>query len=520
MHNSEELSRILERRKNRQGSTGASDAVSDGRTAAIVEHSVGMRDSSGLSALKKVSYSCSPTSWHGVSSGSKGPIEILLNETANAKIALTDTTVHSGTHSSAKGICVDETKFHLGINKIDRHGVPRIFPLAIAQEKEPHRFQYAVHDLKDRFRVSDNVQSNPQNIREATILLSKQERRPDNKSALAPETTSTISQEHDAKIKYEDADQEREEVEEMNECFEEHEEELSEINPDENPPKGKFQVSVVELDDGDHAHGINKSADPVPEKSKSSTLLAQADALSIEENRVHCGNVQDTKRIPASHIQYEDKPDTTKLVETQRHTIVHLRGRIESLEKEIFYFKSRQGPAKSKKASFKTEINLLKNGAVFLKYGRRGKPKPRVVWLTDDMKYIRWRPIQTENVPVTRKRYIEVKNIVDVISGAASEVFNRSKHAHDLSAFSILVKNGERTLDLEVQHADYDSRQGIEINERERDRWVHAFEVLIVGHGIKKPKSFDPVIGATKSRRVSDIIHPMQRVGQQSLYSE
>ena len=172
MHNSEELSRILKRRKNRAfGSSGASGAVSDGRTAATVEHSVGMRDSNGLTALKKVSYSCSPTSWHGVRPCSKAPIKMLFDETANAKFALTGTTVLSRTNSLVKEICVDETNFNLGNNKIEMYGVPQITPLGTTQEKEPHRFQYAVHDLRDRFRVGDPVQSNSQNRKEAHLSL-------------------------------------------------------------------------------------------------------------------------------------------------------------------------------------------------------------------------------------------------------------------------------------------------------------------------------------------------------------
>lgn len=67
-------------------------------------------------------------------------------------------------------------------------------------------------------------------------------------------------------------------------------------------------------------------------------------------------------------------------------------------------------------------------------------------------------------------------SISDVISGAASEVFSRSKKALDIASFTLLTKNSSRTLDLEVQHADISTEHGAEIIQQERDAWEEGHE--------------------------------------------
>ena len=118
----------------------------------------------------------------------------------------------------------------------------------------------------------------------------------------------------------------------------------------------------------------------------------------------------------------------------------------------------------------------------------------RVVWLTADSKYICWRPPGSSR-GAGSKRTMRVSEITEVICGAASRIFQRSKRAQDFCAFSVIA---DRTLDLEVQHGDFDSEESAQLCELERDRWAKAFESLIQSSKLSRE--------STRQRRISELI--------------
>ena len=126
---------------------------------------------------------------------------------------------------------------------------------------------------------------------------------------------------------------------------------------------------------------------------------------------------------------------------------------------------------------------------------RRGKPKARVVWLTSDLKFIRWRPPGNSR-GIGKNRSIPVSEITEVILGAASQIFQRSKTVKDFCAFSVVA---DRTLDLEVQHGDFNSEESMNLCELERGRWAKAFGSFIKDQSLSRD--------STKQRRVSELLN-------------
>ena len=67
-------------------------------------------------------------------------------------------------------------------------------------------------------------------------------------------------------------------------------------------------------------------------------------------------------------------------------------------------------------------IKLLGEGATFRKYGRRGSPKERVVWVSGDLQHVCYGSSHGNSTPEQR---IAVKNIAKVVKGMTTEIFLR-----------------------------------------------------------------------------------------------
>lgn len=92
-------------------------------------------------------------------------------------------------------------------------------------------------------------------------------------------------------------------------------------------------------------------------------------------------------------------------------------------------------------------MELLKNGSLFVKYGRYGKPHVRFVWCSSDLEYLNYRTV-SKQIP---KASIPTRAISRVVLGQATKVFERAKHeAREPFCFSIEYDDS-RTLDLEVR---------------------------------------------------------------------
>ena len=184
----------------------------------------------------------------------------------------------------------------------------------------------------------------------------------------------------------------------------------------------------------------------------------------------------------------------------------HLEHELQTLKKKKMHSRRQTLPSHRRR-------KLLVKGGVFLKHGRRGYPKPRVVWVTPDFKYVCWRPVGhgrkfNDTFQKNKLRRMEIAMISNIITGASSDVFSRSSTCLDFASFTLMTKNRERTLDLEVQHADVSTEHGAEIIKEERNAWVEAFEDLLSEFGsIRNDDSnVEEESGKNLHRRVSDYL--------------
>ena len=184
----------------------------------------------------------------------------------------------------------------------------------------------------------------------------------------------------------------------------------------------------------------------------------------------------------------------------------HLEHELQTLKKKKIHSRRQTLPSHRRR-------KMLVKGGVFLKHGRRGYPKPRVVWVTPDFKYVCWRPVGHESkfnntFQKNKLRHMEIAMISNVITGASSDVFSRSSTCLDFASFTLMTKNRERTLDLEVQHADVSTEHGAQIIEEERNAWVEAFEDLLSEFGSmhNDDSSVEEESGRNLRHRVSDYL--------------
>lgn len=92
-------------------------------------------------------------------------------------------------------------------------------------------------------------------------------------------------------------------------------------------------------------------------------------------------------------------------------------------------------------------MELLKNGSLFVKYGRFGKPHVRFVWCSQDLEYLNYRTISKQGP----KASIPTRSISKIHLGQATKVFERAKQgAREPFCFSVEYED-HRTLDLEVR---------------------------------------------------------------------
>ena len=92
----------------------------------------------------------------------------------------------------------------------------------------------------------------------------------------------------------------------------------------------------------------------------------------------------------------------------------------------------------------------MMNGATFIKYGKKGAPKPRHVYLFE--KFLCWRDpkdMSQPNVKAKSKyRMIALKEIEKIVQGRTTKQFEKYKNGKDNLSFSIIAE--DRTLDLEA----------------------------------------------------------------------
>lgn len=110
-----------------------------------------------------------------------------------------------------------------------------------------------------------------------------------------------------------------------------------------------------------------------------------------------------------------------------------------------------------------THVKLLVTGGIFLKFGRRGKPHLRHVFVSADLKLVQWRALNRTRPSGT----LSTVSINEISSGRKTRVFQRFRSDKEDLSFSIVAD--ERTLDLELTK---DNRVA-------RDEWEEAFHSLV-----------------------------------------
>lgn len=116
----------------------------------------------------------------------------------------------------------------------------------------------------------------------------------------------------------------------------------------------------------------------------------------------------------------------------------------------------------------------LKEGMVFMKHGKHGKPHLRFVCLSEDSKNMLYGP--TESVDDSKTNKIPVESITAVKKGHMTDVFKRSKRGRAHACFSIITAG--RTLDLEIVPFGPMTTTRKHLESDARDFWVTAIKLL------------------------------------------
>ena len=107
--------------------------------------------------------------------------------------------------------------------------------------------------------------------------------------------------------------------------------------------------------------------------------------------------------------------------------------------------------------------NVVKTGAVFLKFGRRGTPHDRFVKLSDDLKEVTWREVKTGGMKKTGS--MAVAEWIAIRQGQATVTFRKYKGGNTSTCLSIVART--RSLDLKAATTE------------ERDIWANALSWVL-----------------------------------------
>ena len=108
-------------------------------------------------------------------------------------------------------------------------------------------------------------------------------------------------------------------------------------------------------------------------------------------------------------------------------------------------------------------LKIMKNGFVFMKYGKFGKPHERIVYINSSDKVIEWKAFNKKK----GKGKIEIDKIVEIKEGRKTSNFLKTKSfdaSSDFLAFSIIGKN--RGLDLVAE------------NEKMKEKFLNSLKVI------------------------------------------
>ena len=139
-----------------------------------------------------------------------------------------------------------------------------------------------------------------------------------------------------------------------------------------------------------------------------------------------------------------DNEDLDDDVPKERQSILKNRNKVNSFEKDAL---NRKKSIAEEEQKFPRAVKVLKNGFLFLKYGKYGHPHERLVYLSDDEKMIEWKDANQKKCTGS----IPLDSIQDIAEGRSQGHFHRFKVKdmnQDKLSFSII--SSRRTLDLEA----------------------------------------------------------------------
>ncbi|OQR99085.1 kinesin-like protein [Achlya hypogyna] len=112
--------------------------------------------------------------------------------------------------------------------------------------------------------------------------------------------------------------------------------------------------------------------------------------------------------------------------------------------------------------SIKRRMEVLKQGAIFIKHGRQGKPHARFVWCSNDLQYLSYRPVGSQGpmiqIPTSSLNALAVGQTTKVLAtplrgaNVVSQVFlRRADRSRNDYCFSLFYDDRKRSLDLEAR---------------------------------------------------------------------
>jgi len=131
-------------------------------------------------------------------------------------------------------------------------------------------------------------------------------------------------------------------------------------------------------------------------------------------------------------------------------------------------------------------FDILHQGTTFLKYGKKGKPKPRFVWLSKNNGSICWRPIDgLTDTKKTKKRKINVASLRFVVLGRNHQGFQPScqnffnNPTCSEACLSLLFESRCLDLQFDVPSKIYDDIDDPNSIHNVRQKWVAALFLLV-----------------------------------------
>ena len=147
-----------------------------------------------------------------------------------------------------------------------------------------------------------------------------------------------------------------------------------------------------------------------------------------------------------------------------------------------------------------TAGSILKSGNIFLKFSKDGPPHDRLVWISDDLKTLKWcAPEKNRTHELKPDAQVNLNDISAVTEGVKTELFKASVRARDdgtrkmsmLNAFkkdaSVVVKKGEAISDLCCFSVIAQTRtiDLVAPSNRVRDDWLWALRLMLVHRNTK-----------------------------------